>query len=313
MGTVAALGGDPDADGAVAAAIRAAFAGSREEVSIEYECSSPTQRRWFLLSLSCFPGSGPLRVVAMHNDITERKRSAEEQAKSAVRLKRLGAHLETVREEQNASIAREVHDELGETLTMLKLGLATTVGGLELPPNTQARFERLLEQVDSALKTVKRISANLRPALLDTLGLVATVNWYAADFSRMTGIATEVSMPEHFKLSAVRDTAVFRIVQEALTNIARHARASKASISMEIVKGMLDVKICDNGIGLAESERYKHDSFGLIGMQERAQYLGGWLSICSQQGQGTCLTLHIPLEDKAQGWRTGDGDRTDCR
>ena len=82
---------------------------------------------------------------------------------------------------------------------------------------------------------------------------------------------------------------------------------------MEIVKGMLDVKICDNGIGLAESERYKHDSFGLIGMQERAQYLGGWLSICSQQGQGTCLTLHIPLEDWAQGWRTGDGDRTDCR
>ena len=196
---------------------------------------------------------------------------------------------------------------------MLKLGLATTVGGLELPPNTQARFERLLEQVDSALKTVKRISANLRPALLDTLGLVATVKWYAADFSRMTGIATEVSLPEHLKLSVVRDTAVFRIVQEALTNIARHARASKASISMEIVKGMLDVKIRDNGIGLAESERYKHDSFGLIGMQERAQYLGGWLSICSQPGEGTCLTLHIPLEDWAQGWRTGDGDRTDCR
>jgi len=299
--------------GEVATAIRAAIAGSREEISIEYECDSPTQRRWFLLSLSCFPGSGPLRVVAMHKDITERKRAAEEQAESAARLKRLGAHLETVREEQNASIAREVHDELGGTLTMLKLGLATTVGGLELPPNTQARFERLLEQVDSALKTVKRISANLRPALLDTLGLVATVNWYAADFSRMTGIATEVSMPEHLKLSVVRDTAVFRIVQEALTNIARHARASKASISMEIVNGMLDVKIRDNGIGLAESERYKHDSFGLIGMQERAQYLGGWLSISSQPGEGTCLTLHIPLEDWAQGWRTGDGDRTDSR
>lgn len=297
----------------VAAAIRAAFAGSREEISIEYECSSPTQRRWFHMSLSCFPGSGPLRVVAMHNDITERKRSAEEQAKSAARLKRLGAHLETVREEQNASIAREVHDELGGTLTMLKLGLATTVGGLELPPNAQARFERLLEQVDSALKTVKRISANLRPALLDTLGLVATVKWYAADFSRMTGIATEVSVPEHLKLSVVRDTAVFRIVQEALTNIARHAQASKAWVGMEIVNGMLDVIIRDNGIGLAESERYKHDSFGLIGMQERAQYLGGWLSISSQPGQGTCLTLRIPLEDWAQGWRAGDGERTDSR
>lgn len=297
--------------GQVAAAIRSAVAGCRDDVSIEYECASPTERRWFVLNLSCFQGDGPLRLVAVHEDITERKLAAEEQAESAARLKRLAAHLETVREEQNTTIAREVHDELGGTLTMLKLGLATTVDGLALPASTQARFDRLLEQVDSALKTVKRISAGLRPAMLDTLGLIATVKWYAADFSRMTGIAIDLLMPERLTLSAVRNTAVFRIVQEALTNVARHAEATRASIVMEIQHGMLDVEVRDNGIGLADSERDKLDSFGLIGMQERAQYLGGWLSISSEPGAGTSLTLHIPLEDWAEGWRAVDGERVD--
>lgn len=297
--------------GQVAAAIRSAVAGCRDDVSIEYECASPTERRWFVLNLSCFQGDGPLRLVAVHEDITERKLAAEEQAESAARLKRLAAHLETVREEQNTTIAREVHDELGGTLTMLKLGLATTVDGLALPVSTQARFDRLLEQVDSALKTVKRISAGLRPAMLDTLGLIATVKWYAADFSRMTGIAIDVRMPERLTLSTVRNTAVFRIVQEALTNVARHAEATRASIVMEIQHGMLDVEVRDNGIGLADSERDKLDSFGLIGMQERAQYLGGWLSISSEPGAGTSLTLHIPLEDWAEGWRAVDGERVD--
>lgn len=297
--------------GQVADAIRSAVAGCREDVSIEYECASPTERRWFVLNLSCFQGDGPLRLVAVHEDITERKLAAEEQAESAARLKRLAAHLETVREEQNTTIAREVHDELGGTLTMLKLGLATTVDGLALPAPTQARFDRLLEQVDAALKTVKRISAGLRPAMLDTLGLIATVKWYAADFSRMTGIAIDVRMPERLTLSPVRNTAVFRIVQEALTNVARHAQATRASILMEIQHGLLDVEVRDNGIGLADSERDKLDSFGLIGMQERAQYLGGWLSISSEPGEGTSLTLHIPLDDWAEGWRAVDGERVD--
>jgi len=147
--------------------------------------------------------------------------------------------------------------------------------------------------------------------MLDTLGLIATVKWYAADFSRMTGIAIDVRMPERLTLSPVRNTAVFRIVQEALTNVARHAQATRASILMEIQHGMLDVEVRDNGIGLADSERDKLDSFGLIGMQERAQYLGGWLSISSEPGVGTSLTLHIPLDDWAEGWRAVDGERVD--
>lgn len=297
----------------VAEAIRHAIAGRREDFSIEYECDSPDQRRWFILTLSCFQGVGPLRMVVLHKNITERKLAVEAEAESARRLKRLAAHLETVREEQNATIAREVHDELGGTLTMLKLGLATTVDSLALDSPMQARFDQLLGQVDAALKTVKRISAGLRPAMLDTLGLVATVNWHATGFSRMTGIATKVHMPKYLSLSPVRDTAVFRIVQEALTNIARHASATQVNITMHKHLGMLTVEVCDNGVGLSESDRHKSDSFGLIGMHERAQYLGGWLSIVGTPGKGTCLSLHLPLEDWVNNMGTDDGDSIDRR
>jgi hypothetical protein len=295
----------------VAELIRKAISGRRDDVSLEYECSSPQEKRWFAVNLSCFQGDGPLRMVLVHKDITERKRAAEAQFESARRLKGLAAHLETVREEQNVTISREVHDELGGTLTMLKLGLATTVGSLALDSTAQARFDQLLGQVDAAIKTVKRISAGLRPAMLDTLGLVATVNWHVAEFSRMTGIATEVRMPKHLKLSPVRNTAVFRIVQEALTNVARHASASKVSIDMKTHTGHLIVEVRDNGIGLREGDRYKSDSFGLIGMHERAQYLGGWLSMSGMPGEGACLTLHIPLEDWTDSERADDGDRVD--
>lgn len=295
----------------VAEAIRSAIAGRREVFSMEYECNSPDQRRWFALSLTCFRGAGPLRMVVVHKDITERMLAAEEQAESAKRLKRLAAHLESVREEQNARIAREVHDELGGTLTMLKLGLATAVDDLAPSTPLHGRLEQLLGQVDAALKTVKRVSAGLRPAMLDALGLIATVKWYAADFSRMTGIETEVLAPDAVRLSRLSDTAVFRIVQEALTNVAKHARASRVSIVMGPRDGYLEVEVRDDGIGLADSDRNKNDSFGLIGMLERAQYLNGSLSIIGRPGEGTCLILRVPLDDPVDDERRDDGDSVD--
>ncbi len=295
----------------VAEAIRSAIAGRREVFSMEYECNSPDQRRWFALSLTCFRGAGPLRMVVVHKDITERMLAAEEQAKSAKRLKRLAAHLESVREEQNARIAREVHDELGGTLTMLKLGLATAVDDLAPSTPLHGRLEQLLGQVDAALKTVKRVSAGLRPAMLDALGLIATVRWYAADFSRMTGIEIEVLAPEAVRLSRLSDTAVFRIVQEALTNVAKHARARRVSIVMGQRDGYLEVEVRDDGIGLVDSDRNKNNSFGLIGMLERAQYLNGSLSIAGRPGEGTCLTLRVPLDDPVDDKRRDDGDGAD--
>jgi PAS domain S-box-containing protein len=280
----------------VAAAIREFIAGRRQDFSTEYECHSPETRRWFAMKLSCFPGDDPLRLVVKHEEITQRKLAAEDQLESAKRLQRLAAHLETVREEQSATIAREVHDELGGTLTMVKLSLAIVANGVAAAP-LQDSLRGILDQIDMALQTIKRISADLRPATLDTLGLVATIKWHVAQFSKMTGIATDLYLPEYLRLSKNRSTAIFRIVQEALTNVAKHAGASSACVAISKSGGDLIIEVSDNGIGLTKSNRFKPDSFGLIGLHERAQYLGGELSVTGTPNVGTRLNLRIPLDD----------------
>jgi len=279
----------------VAAAIREAIAGQRRTFAMEYDCHSPDERRWFVMKLSCFPDSGPLRMVIKHENITARKLAEQDQLASAARLKRLAAHLETVREEQSSTIAREVHDELGGTLTMVKLGLATYAARLPDSAAQKDTLNQILDQVDAALHTVKRISSDLRPATLDTLGLVATIRWYAAQFTQMTGLEAELHLPEFVRLSRQRSMATFRIIQEALTNVAKHAEASKVSISMQLSRGKLVIKISDNGVGMADGWQLKKDSFGLIGMRERAQYLDGVLSIVATPKKGTTLSLKIPL------------------
>lgn len=281
----------------VAFAIREFVAGRRQDFSTEYECHSPQTRRWFAMKLSCFPGADPLRLVVRHEEITERKLAAEEQIESAKRLKRLAAHLETVREEQSATIAREIHDELGGTLTMVKLSLAIVANGVAVTTPLQDSLRGILDQIDMALLTIKRISADLRPATLDTLGLVATIKWHVSQFSKMTGIAMDLHLPEYVQLSRNRSTAIFRIIQEALTNVAKHAGASAACVTIRTCGGELIIEVSDNGIGITKSNHFKPDSFGLIGMHERAQYLGGELSITGMPNAGTCLNLRIPLDD----------------
>jgi PAS domain S-box-containing protein len=293
----AAAGPSCPVAGQVADAVRAAIAGGRQSFSVEYECHAPYERRWFVMHLSAFPSDGPLRLVIKHEEISARKLAEEERLASARRIKRLAAHLETVREEQSASIAREVHDELGGTLTMVKLGLAMIGDTMEQAAPQHAALNRILDQVSAALQTVKRISTNLRPATLDTLGFIATVKWYAAQFSQMTGIATQLHMPAYVSLPRSVATTTFRIVQEALTNIAKHARAGRVIITIERRRQHLFIIIRDDGIGLSEASQAEPDSFGLIGMHERAQNLGGQLTISSPPGAGTRLDLSIPLGD----------------
>ncbi len=281
----------------VAAAIREFIAGRRQDFSTEYDCHSPVTRRWFAVKLSCFPGDDPLRLVVTHEEITERKLAAEDQLESAKRLQRLAAHLETVREEQSTTIAREIHDELGGTLTMVKLSLAIVANGVAATTPLQDSLRGILDQIDMALQTIKRISADLRPATLDTLGLVAAIKWHATQFSKMTGIAVDLHLPEYVRLSRNRSTAIFRFIQEALTNVAKHAGASTVCVAISKCGGELIIEVSDNGIGLTKSNRFKPDSFGLIGMHERAQYLGGELSVSGEPNVGTCLNLLLPLND----------------
>ncbi|HRP95744.1 MAG TPA: PAS domain S-box protein [Rhodocyclaceae bacterium] len=281
---------------AVANGIRDVLAGRRKSFVLEYECSTPTQERWFEVRISRFADDGPVRLVVVHENITRRKELATAQLEASQRLKRLAAHLESVREEQNTRIAREVHDELGGTLTMLKLGLVTMIDKLTSVSPTATQLQGMVQQVDAALQTVKRISTHLRPAMLDALGLLATIRWHADRFSRMTGIEVELKLPDHVRLSAGASTAVFRIVQEGLTNVAKHSGAKKVSITMIKRKGNLILRMRDDGKGLPKDSLRKHDSFGLIGMRERAQHLGGELTLTGTPRTGTRLMLRLPLD-----------------
>jgi hypothetical protein len=213
-------------------------------------------------------------------------------------LQRLTAHLESVREEQNARIAREVHDELGGTLTMLKLGLALALEQCSGDPGVADQIRTMLGHADEAIRRIRRISTNLRPPMLDTLGLLATIGWYAYDFSRTTGIRTETTLPKAISLSRERATAVFRIVQEALTNVARHAHATSVSIVLRKRRGRLVVEISDDGNGLPDGCTEDHEGLGFIGMNERARMLGGELQVHRRRPHGTALRLDIPLEKR---------------
>ncbi|NMG74000.1 PAS domain-containing protein [Aromatoleum diolicum] len=277
-------------------AIQDLLARKRRTFSLEYECRAPAGSSWFEMHVTRFPGDGAVRLVVTHDEISERKRAAEDQKRTAERIKQLGLHLETLREQQSAMIARELHDELGATLTMLKLGLATTAEEVASSEPLHTKLYGLLEQADAALRVVKRVSSSLRPATLDTLGLIATIRWYVTQFSRNTGIATVLRLPEYVRLSQLGNTTVFRIIQEGLTNVAKHSGASKVTINARKHDGALIVRLVDNGSGITESDLQRPDSFGLMGMRERAEHLGGTLSIGSGPDKGTQLMLRIPLD-----------------
>jgi PAS domain S-box-containing protein len=235
-------------------------------------------------------------IVGIGRDITERKRAEEALRESAARLHSLSGYLQSVREEQSAKIAHEVHDELGGTLTMLKLGLASVLEKVEQPKAVRNKLSSLLQLTNGAIQTVKRISTSLRPSLLDTLGLMAAIKWHANEFSKLTGIRHELSMPEPVRLSPERSIAVFRIIQEALTNIARHAGATLVTIRLWKHDSRWIFEIADDGKGIADDPLNKPGSFGVLGMHERSQYLGAELEIRSAPDEGTTVTLRLPPE-----------------
>jgi signal transduction histidine kinase len=277
--------------------MRQLLAGENQAFGMEYECTAREPHRWYEMSVSRLPGNGSAYLLVVHEDISERKRVEMALRESARRIKEIGAHLESVREEQGAIIAREMHDELGAMLTMLKLQLASMSTRQAIPADQRSLMSGLVTQVSDALKVVKRISSDLRPATLDTLGLVATIRWYADQFAISSGIATTVDLPEYVRLSEVSSIAVFRIIQESLTNIARHSGASEVEIALRKDSGMLSVEISDNGSGIERAALEQATAFGIMGMRERADYLGGTLSVVGQPSLGTRVVLRIPLDD----------------
>ena len=230
-------------------------------------------------------------------DITDRKRAEMELRRSSRQLRSLAAHLQSVREEERSNIAREIHDELGQVLTVLKMDLSWLSKRVSLEENILSeKVESMLKLINTTIHTVKRISAELRPGLLDDLGLVAAIEWQIEEFQKRGEITFEVNLEsDEIIVDKDRATTIFRIFQETLTNIARHANATMVGVSLKEEVGNLVLKVTDNGKGITEKQIYNPQSFGLIGIKERVYQWGGEVSISGIQYQGTTVLVSIPI------------------
>jgi two-component system, NarL family, sensor histidine kinase UhpB len=231
-------------------------------------------------------------------DITVRKGAQEELRISREQLRSLSAYLESAREEERMYIAREIHDELGQMLTALKMELFCL--GVKIPGDKEALLEKtkaMSDMIDAAIKTVQRISTALRPTLLDDLGLAAAIEWQVEEFQKRTGIPCElVSDTDELFIDRNVSIAFYRILQEALTNIVRHADANKVNVTFinrQWNKLMLEVS--DNGKGITEAQISSTRAYGLTGIRERVYLLGGQVGITGNEGKGTTLKVEIPL------------------
>ncbi|MCH8904614.1 MAG: PAS domain S-box protein [Bacteroidetes bacterium] len=226
-------------------------------------------------------------------DISVRKLMEEELKSSQRELRFLYRNLQNLREKESKSIAREIHDELGQILTSLKVDLSLFN---EQKEYSSERRISMLKLVDSAIQSVRRISSNLRPATLDDLGLSSAIEAHVQDFRKLTKIECELSLlPDQISFDNEKETSIYRIIQESLTNITRHARATKVSISLMKVADNLVLKIKDNGVGITKNQSSYLKSFGLLGMKERVLQLNGNIDINGIAGQGTTIAVEIPL------------------
>jgi PAS domain S-box-containing protein len=240
-------------------------------------------------------------AVVVFKDTTDRKRAEEQLQDSLRRLRKLSRRMEGIREEERGRIARELHDELGVGLTCLKIDLSRLGGllGERSAPRDRARIEEKIrgmkEQVDSTITSVQRLVAELRPGVLDDLGLVAAIEWQCRDFQRRTGITCHCTVShEDLRIDPEHATAVFRICQEALTNVTRHAQATEVQVRLEDQGVGLLLQVSDNGRGIPQDRLADAKSFGLLGMHERAGLLGGDVRIDTREGAGCTITLRLP-------------------
>lgn len=243
---------------------------------------------------------GKKEVLVLVRDITERIKTEKELRQSREEFRQLSNYLENIREEERVHIAREIHDELGQQLTVLKMDLAR-LGKAGAPDD---KFEQdkkeIMLLINDIVATVRKISSELRPSLLDDLGLVAAMDWYCRDFMKRTGVQTHFSSPLNDKdIPGKLTTGLFRILQESLTNVARHAGATEVRISLDRQNGQVQLRVTDNGKGFKKDEIRSRKTLGLLGMQERAAMMQGSYRVESSPGKGTITTVLVPVEVNA--------------
>ncbi len=237
-------------------------------------------------------------MIAIVRDISARKHYENELRNSREQLRNLAIHLQTAREDEKKRIAFEIHDELGYALTALKLDLAWLVKKMDVKdPNLGKKSKEMSELIETTIKKVRSISTQLRPSILDHFGLAAAIEWQANEFQKRTAIRCKLAL-EHvdFVFDDTSSTAMFRIFQEALTNIARHAKATRVDVNLYQNENEVVLKVSDNGMGIPKEQLENHKSMGLISIKERASFLGGTVDINGEEGLGTTVTLKIPAK-----------------
>ncbi len=248
--------------------------------------------------LAPLPDHGHVVSQMVIEDVTERRRAAAEQERAGRALRRLQASVVEAREEERRRIARELHDELGQRLTALKMevsGLAARAG----LPSVEAPVRGMLAMLDETVAAVRRIASDLRPLMLDDLGLNAAIEWLARDTARRTGIDITVqlaALPE--PLDGRLATALYRMVQEGLTNVVRHAQASHVQVQLRCEADAVVLTVADDGVGLPEPAAVREDAYGLLGLRERVAMLGGTVTTSNRAGGGALLGVRVPLVPK---------------
>jgi signal transduction histidine kinase len=248
-------------------------------------------------------GPREVQVVAEAFNETIRTRAEAEAAlvQSTLRLEALSEKLLEVQEEERSRIAREIHDELGQLLTALNMDIGGLLASATLSVEHRAMAKRIRQALGETLSSVQRISAELRPAALDDFGLVAAIELELDKFEQRTGIECDLSVPATFaSLGSDVDAAIFRIVQEAMTNVARHSHATRVEVRLRLREDELLVEIRDDGRGISDSAMQDRGSIGLIGMRERARRIGARLDIEGIAGHGTIVSLRLPVPHAAE-------------
>ncbi len=235
--------------------------------------------------------------IMVSQNITEQKKASIELEESKEKFKHLTHHLQQLIEKEKSHIAREIHDDLGQNLTILKFNLALFNKSLQLNNEQQSKLENIFSVIDEAIQKTKKISTDLRPGLIDNLGLIPAIDWYINDFQKQTGLQCFFNYSQE-NVEVNKDLAinVFRIIQEALTNVVKHAEAKAIHINMYNKKEKLVLEIKDDGKGIEKKNLNKSNSFGIIGIRERAELFKGKMEIKSKPGQGTMIRVKLPLK-----------------
>ncbi len=256
-----------------------------------------------ILSAEIIELDGKKCLLTSHVDITERKQAEEALQASIEEMHRLTTELERIREEERKNISREVHDELGQLLTALHMDIVS-LRKFSVPDREEleTKLQSMLELTSSATKAVQSISSRLRPGILDDLGLNAAIEWQIEDFQKRAGIACEIDLPDQeIVIDSERSTALFRILQEALTNVVRHAEASAVKVSLSDSGEQVIVSIKDNGIGITERQINNTKSYGLIGIRERLRPFHGTCEFVKGSPSGTEVIVKVPRETLPAG------------